>query len=460
MQVLHAIRIISQSLAQPSRCGRAAAARPGLAGLAVGLAFLLSAGPAGAQDRLPARARVVTRGPYFVAQEVMLEVTTVAGGTRPTLRLPGLSGGATLAVAGQAMRPISTSAIGDVVNESIQYGWQLRLVPARAGPVAVPPIALQAGGRAGATAPLRLEVRTPPATGRPSGFLGGVGAIRARLEVRPGAVRVDEPAEVRLVLDGPGSRGSTRPLSDLIDRLGRLPVAPEVRALPDEAVDDPPRRVRRLRLRPTRAGEVTLPPVIVSWFDPDGSLYQGTLASAVTLRVVDVPRLDPAALVLPEASARSGRGDSFRDLARGLALGVLILAAATLGAFRYRRWSAGPRREAIRLARRLCALDRDADPAEAAEVITGALGDYLRLAVGRAPGVLTPPEAAEGVRGATGRDDLARAALALVERCDAARYAGRDAAEGRTTAAGLIEDGARLLESLAAVRRRRDRGAG
>jgi hypothetical protein len=415
--------------------------------------------PATAQERMPARVRAATRGPYYVAQEIALDVTVVAGGTRPALRLPDVPG-ASLAVAGQGMRPISTSAIGDVVSETIQWSWRVRVVPGRAGVLVVPPLAVASGGRTGKTAALSLEVRTPPAAGRPSAFLGGVGPLVARLEVRPAAVRVGEPVEVRLTLDGPGARGSTRPLADLIGRLERLAIAPEVRELPPEATDDPPGRVRRLRLRPTRPGAVTLPPVIVSWFDPATAIYQGALASAVSLRVVEVPPLDPAAFRLPPGEAPGGVRRISPWWARGVGLAGLLLAAALVVRARLRRRTPGPRREALRLAVQLRAGIEadDGDAARAAGAVAVAMAEYLQIATGRVPGALTPREAADGVLAATADAALGFAAGALLDRCDRSRYDDRAIPE--ETASGLRRDAAALLERVAATHPRWRRRGG
>jgi hypothetical protein len=369
-----------------------------------------------------ARARFLTGGPLYVGQPAELEVVVAAGRDRPKVT-PPQPDDATILLTGTAFRPIAASGIGSAVAETNQYGFRFRLVPRAAGTLVLPPFTVESGRRETSTNPLRREVRPVPVAGRPTTFLGGVGAITASAETSPEVVRVGQPFELRLRLDGPGSIASTGPID--LKRLAATAIRPEVERLADDVTLDPPSRVRRFRLRPTVAGNVNVPPFVISWFDPRSARFQTTSTAPVPVRVADVPRLDPSRIVYGEPARPGGRG-----WIPGLA--IAALAAVVVGVLvvwlRRPARPVDPRRLAARLASRFEPGSTDNDPSGAACRIMDALVEFLQVASGRPPGALTPAEARVAF-GPGGPDSAERAAV-LVAACDRARFSGRDEPSG------------------------------
>jgi hypothetical protein len=161
----------------------------------------------------------------------------------------------------------------------------------------------------------------------------------------------------------------------------------------------------------------------------------------VPIRVVDVPRFDPATLdYSPRAS-----GVELRALALGTA--AVVAATGSVGIWlvvRRARARGRPQRELRRLYERVThALDTEQAPEELARVVTEGLAEYLSLVAGRPRGALTPAEAEEAVVEVTGDQGLGRRAGTLIALCDQARFGGRAPYAER-----LIEPGKRLFEDL------------
>ena len=67
-------------------------------------------------------------------------------------------------------------------------------------------------------------------------------------------------------------------------------------------MNSPPSRRFRYRIRPTRPGAASLPPVAVAAFDPQTARYVTRVTSSIPIRVVDVPKFDPSTLGYAPAS--------------------------------------------------------------------------------------------------------------------------------------------------------------
>ena len=93
------------------------------------------------------------------------------------------------------------------------------------------------------------------------------------------------------------------------------------------------------------------------------------------------------------------------------------------------------------------------DTFEAARAIAGAFTTFLQRVDGRGPGVLTPPEARQGVERLTHDPDLARRAELLIDRCDRASYG-----DGGGSGAGLIAEGRDVFGGIAGAVGRREKG--
>ncbi|HWE40379.1 MAG TPA: hypothetical protein VG406_27755 [Isosphaeraceae bacterium] len=369
-------------------------------------------------DGLRVRA-LVERGPYYVGQAIALDVVTTAAGEWPEVVPPRVEG-AEVAPWGTDFEPVAVDAIGDLVNETNRFTTRFRLVPTRPGRLAIPSIVARLGDRSRRSKPFRLDVRPIPAAGRPATFLGGVGPFELAAEARPSAVRVGQPIEFRLTITGPGALGTAR--APELRGLERTDLGLEVARLPTESVAEPPARVLRYRLRPTKAGASAIPPVSVATFDPTSRRFLTRASHGVPIRVADVPTLDPSTLdaaLPPERPSRRWTRPALWACGVASSLGLAAAVVLALARWRRRRF-ADPRRLAGRLAR---SFDPRDDAQRAARRVRRALTDYLRAAVGRPPGALTPAEASAGIRKATGDADLAARAERLVAACDRVNFA-------------------------------------
>lgn len=410
--------------------------RPGAAAAWFALA-LAACGRAGAQEppeKLTVLAQV--RSPNcYVGQTVDLFVGVAAGREAPRFTAPDVPG-ATLRYAGTDMKPLSVGGIGDTVFERSMYRARYRLVPRRPGALTVPPFTARVDGQKGTSDPVRLTVRKPPEAGRPAEFLGGVGRFEVEAKATPTSVRSGQTLDYEVTVTGPAARGVASPPD--VSRLERLPAGFRVERRPDVVTVEPPSHTFIYRLRPTRAGDVTLPPVRVAMFDPTTSRYLTKATPGVPVRVTDVPRFDPSSLDYgtPQRET-SGRPRMTRDGAAAVLAAVVVLGAAVvLAAAARQRRRAGD-------VRRLCRetvdrIGRAATEAERGRIITEGLIAYLGRVLDRPPGALTPADARDGIARANGTDELARRAEALIARCDAACYASADAPSGDLAADGRL----------------------
>jgi hypothetical protein len=372
-----------------------------------------------APERLAVRAQV-RPSTCFVGQVVDLAVGVVGDRERPKVT-PPLVDGADVALVRTELIPLSVSAIGDTVSEKNLYQFRFRLVPRRTGSLTVPPVSVKVGDRSGSSGPVRLTVRPVPLEGRPGAFLGGVGEFEVEATAEPTSTRSGEPFEYRVTVRGPAAWGTKS--SPSLDRLSRLPLGFLVERVPDVVTPDPPSRALVFRVRPTRPGTASLPPVSVAAFDPATGRYVTKVTESVPVRVVDVPRFDPSSVdYAPPSGAGQPGWWSAHSSGFAAGLGALALAGSGLAVWLVRR-----RRDTGRAVRRLTRrvaeqLGQAGDDPERGRVITEGLAEYLRLTTGRPPGALTPDEAETGVARATGDLDLARRAGRLIAVCDRVRY--------------------------------------
>jgi hypothetical protein len=418
----------------------------------------LSNNPAAGQRAATALAveAQVPKGVYYVGQAIELRVGIEAAGERPQVVVPRVADAeVTPFRTDKDMLQRGATGIGEFVSERIYYVFRFRIVAKRAGVLQIPPVTARLGERSGASPPLQVPVRALPATGRPAAFLGGVGWFdQVDAEVQPETVRAGQDFEYRIRLLGPAARGSTRPPT--LAGLDGLPIALEVEPLPDEVVADPPSRVFRFRLRPTRAGEAVLPPVAIAYFEPRLGQYQTRATPGVPVRVVDVAAFDPSSLAydsstLAGVAAATATSDAVGQAAperrwagpwfallSGLIVVLGLCVALLVGRRVHRRRLADPAQLARRVARQL---DPEAG-AEASSVrITAELARYLNRATGRPEGVLTPRDARSAFERLACNAAIADRAERLVAACDQVRYA----AHGNSAAAHALVAAARPL---------------
>lgn len=429
----------------PRRAGSARAIRPKTF---VAILALATAPSLRAQATLPMSARVEPGQSLLVGAGVNLTVVVAAGDQRPILELPAIPG-ARLWKVSSSLRPISAGGIGGFQSGENAFVTRLRLVAESPGVIVVPSIIARVGDREGRSQPLRLTFENPPIAGRPPGFLGGVGDFELQAEVQPPRVRVGREVEYRIRVSGPAAWGMTTRLD--LARLQALPIAPRVEVLEGEAIDEPPSRTFVYRLKPSKPGEVVLPPIAIASFDPRTRRYMTRAARGVALEVVAAPVFDTGELdYQAPAASRLAKGP--------LALGALVLVAAAIfgavvaGRRLRRRWNRSGRVERGR-ARRFAreTLDRlgaqTGDESAAALETIDALIEYARLAAGRTPGALTPDEAREAVALASGSKALGDRAAHLTARCDRILFSGKGGS-GRGEKASLRGDAQALFKAL------------
>ena len=369
--------------------------------------------------------------PYFVGQGIEIRVDVDAGlqdwSVEP-IKIPGAE-----------VHPLP-------IDPASRSSRRFVMVAGHAGTIDLPAIRVRSGDRSGSLKPVRLAVASVPTEGRTSAFLGGVGAFELQAIAEPASVRVGDTLQYRVKVVGPAAFGSVRPPDLGGWGSASLEVEPIESAI---EVNESASRTFRYRLRPLKSGPLKLPPVAIASFDPRTRRYLTRATSSLTVPVEELPRFDPSRLNYAPVSieARAWWTEP-AVLVIVLAVMGLVSGVVTWSFLRRARVSrvALPRKLALELARGL-RTDRVVDEVEAARAVTDALTTFLHQVSGREPGVLTPPEARLGFDRLTSDADRSSWAGSLVARCDRSRYGWLG---GDEEAKGLIEEGRRFFETLAA----------
>ena len=413
-----------------------------LAALPVAVAINSGFGDSTLSDSLDVKAEVIPNGSHFVGQGFELRVSTNAADQRPDIEVPRIVG-AEFAIVSTTFRPLSTSEIGSFVSGQNRFITRLRVVPRRVGILEIPALRASVGGRSGRSHPLRVKILPVPPEGRPPEFLGGIGNFSLHASVSQNAARVGQEFEFRIAVNGPAAVGMTALPS--LDRFAQLSIAPTIHPLPDEATIEPLARTFRYRIRPTQAGEIVLPPVKITAFDPISRRYLSQVTQGIPFRVVDVPAFDASTMesVTPAPMTRQNDGKWAVILVCGAVAAVAFVLYAGMKRFSIARGRPMDlaRRFAVLFAHELKVLGRasasaanrklaDIDglpgferiPADVAEQITGGLIRYLELAIDRPPGAITPAEARQAITCCTNSETLGNQAEQLVTMCDAFRF--------------------------------------
>lgn len=410
-------------------------------------------GTARGEPPKPLRVRAeLSRSPYYVKQSILFQVSVIAQGERPSVVTPRIMDADVIPI-GTDLKQVSSSGIGRLVFETNRFISRYRIVPRRAGVLKIPAISARLGDRSGMSEPISIPIENVPQVGRPESFLGGVGSFEVTSEVSPASVRIGQVLDFRIRVTGPAALGMAQP-----PEIRRLPqLAPGLRIEPEpvEFVAEPPSRLFRYRLRPTRAGQLVIPPVAISAFEPTLRRYFTKVSPSVAVRVVDVPRFDPSSLdykPLPRPVSR------WPKLLRAVALGVLLLIiglGTALGLRRFNRLRRSRLAAHRRLTRLLEELGTTLTASETARRLTEGLGEYLFLTRSRPRGVLTPEEARHGIALATRNDELGAQAEQLIARCDQAQYS----VEGPSTEE-LLDEAKSLFDALGRIPDHEARGTG
>jgi len=256
------------------------------------------------------------------------------------------------------------------------------------------------------TPPLTIEVSPPPA-GAPPSFAGAVGDVTLERRVDRTSAAPDEPVTVTLTL-----RGDANLATLAAPDLGVPPDAADVFD-PEEAREADRLGERLLGARtwtwtlvPT-GGDITIPTLAWTSYDPSAGRYVTHTAPAATIRVAGGPATASGAspaLVLRSTARRVPPAVPPGLLWGALAVGALVPALVVGGRTARRRWRERPRRAAP-----------PRPPSEADEGYAGTEA-RVRRAVAARWGVdpATPPERLAGALIAAGADAATADRLAAV----------------------------------------------
>lgn len=270
----------------------------------------------------------------------------------------------------------------------------------------------------------------PPAATRPKDWSGAVGDIRLRTRLDTNAARVGDPVLLTVQVAGAGNV-KLFPRPDV-----NVPWASVVRGDERVRVDSTSSKIRGSKefdwvLTPRIAGELDVPPIAYSYFNPEQRRYATAQSPATRLRVVtgalaasDTARTEEALSIRPR-----DRGPVGTPFHQHFAFWLLV-AAAPLPVFGLR---ARDRRRRVRdtepPAARLkgIAVRSSAEP-PTPPAVRRAFGDALGARLGLPPTVFTRPGAlARALRRSGVSRDVAEACERLMRELDGAAYS-RDGA--------------------------------
>ncbi|MCA9312556.1 MAG: BatD family protein [Phycisphaerales bacterium] len=325
--------------------------------------------------------------------------------------------------------------------------------------------------------PLTLDVRPLPAEGRPPAFTGLVGRYDIFASAMPQQVSVGEPIELSILLKG--SLVSRRIDLDLVDQA----IAADFK-LPDRL--DPPEFTEQgqrytVTIRALRDDVTEVPPIELPYFNAANGEYDVARSRAIPLKVASSTIVSSEDLVGADGTGLSARDvESAREgiahnydgpsvlqgqgfsltgalatpatlaLVAGPPAAYALMAGLVLVSRRRAGDVAGKRRreasaaiEAVRNA--------SGTGADVAAAVSEAMYAYVAARFERAAAGLTPRDCEALLRERGVSEEASAACRGVLERCDAARFGGMDAA----AAERLQSEALAVLETVDGVLRRR-----
>lgn len=320
------------------------------------------------------------------------------------------------------------------------------------------------------TAPLKLDVKPLPETGRPADFSGAVGSFRMKVSATPNAIDLGDAFAVRAAVEGEGSLQAASPPT--------LDTPPDVKVYDPKVLDAATVGADHLGARkswewvvvPLAPGTLKIPAPTFSYFDPVAGAYRqlkgdlpelavrrgnGGVESVASRGEVQANRKDIAFLKVLRGSLAEAKPPVHK---RGwfVALLALPLVLTPVGIVLGRRRDrfltdhgfARARRAARTAAKRLdrAAARAKSQPAVFHEEVAGALVDYVADRANRPAAGLTYDQlddilAAKGVP-----EEPRRRYRACLETCDFARFVPES---GKPEAvADLVADARAILRAL------------
>jgi BatD DUF11 like domain len=290
------------------------------------------------------------------------------------------------------------------------------------------------------TKPIAVEVLRLPEEGKPSGFSGVVGYVTVDASLDRATIKRGEAATLTAAVTGWGNLDAMRaPVVTLPAGLRKYR-ATENREFAVKPYDGTWRMEGKALfdtvIVPTTVGEVTIPPVEVSYFDPDAARYRVSRSEPLTLRVepgtggesADVATSGSSQLEpLPGRLVAQGSGPLLSAPLALLQLGGLAWLVGTAVVRRRRAvLAANPRLARMRGAASRAARGLRAagglGPREAAAKTAATVAQYLAEKLDVPPATVSAAEV-EPLLGSVGLSaDLRRAVADLLRDCDAARF--------------------------------------
>lgn len=265
----------------------------------------------------------------------------------------------------------------------------------------------------------------PPIKSRPADWTGAVGNLHLRARVDTNVVRVGDPLLLTVQVAGAGNV-KLFPRPDV-----RVPWASVVRGDERVHVDSSSSRINGSKefdwvLTPRIAGELDIPPIRYSYFNPDQRRYAAAEAVATRVRVVtgalatsDTARVDDVLSIRPR-----DQGPVRTPLHQHFGFWLLV-AAAPIPAFGFR--SRERRRRVVSTESPADRLRRIAMPSATEQptppAVRRAFGDALGARLGLAPTVFTRPGAlARALRRSGVSREVAESCEGLMRELDGAAY--------------------------------------
>ncbi len=387
-------------------------------------------------DTLKVEIDIVGSRPYVVGQAIDLQVR-VQGDLNESLVLkPPIPADADLVSVDSLESPL-------LLDSTSQRRFAFRLVPRKEGELRLPAFQALQRDQSGRSRGLLLSVtRLPSLPSAPSWFLGGVGPIEVEQRLDPPQIRLGETTKLEIELRGPGAIGSL--LTPLLPDFDRTGLNPAVEQLPVTSSIHPPHRIFRFQFRPTEAGEVTLGPLRVAWFDPKFRRFQTVISNSVTLAVANPPVLALDLIELPETPPSRVLPRRFLTavMSAVVFVGILLFLFYRLKRFQRSDIKAKAKRCAKHQARRI--LKHPSTEVDAA-TIANALGCLVEHIVGRPVGAITAQELRRALGEVTREFELADRAEGLLRWADQLRF---DPTVGSIDRQRLQETAERFFQDL------------
>lgn len=308
------------------------------------------------------------------------------------------------------------------------------------------------------TAPVLIQV-VPLPGGAPPDFRGAVGDFTLDVRLDRVATRAGEPVTVSTIVRGSGNLASASDPDVLAIGAARRHTAAATTTF-----DRTGERLRGERRRdtlfvPETPGDLIIPPVRFSWFDPEEGRYRTQSADTIRVRVAaggsPSDSLALAKPTAPLAATRTGTGARGRlDLdappaARALALTSLLATAGAFAASRMRdRASRDPRRRRqVAIEARLAELQttRASDPLRGAAVASLALRDAAALRHDVSVEGLPLPDSLAVLRKAGASEDEIREIRGVLDSLDRMAFAPDHAAGSGSSGGSAIDEAERLI---------------